>query len=328
VELGRRPIGARKASLLLACTIVGILVAGLAVSLVRSSASSAPTPQAGGSGTVTRPFAPSSPLNTTVPATGVAARPRVLSTLASGPVADVYADGLPIYSDVTASTPRYRVGCTEHWGVCDLERQRVPIPGDAVPGSGRDHDLVVVDPATRRAYELWRAVHHRDGTWSASWGDVTSLDATGVRDVYGHPSDTGSGLSVLAGVVTLGDVNAGHIDHALSFGSSITCRTWVAPAIGSDGTTPGPSCLPEGSRVRLDPAIDLAAIPGITPLELMVGRALQTYGAYCKDTAGAPMAFVFQHPEPGDDPYPALGLPYDYWQMPHLPWAHLRLVSS
>jgi hypothetical protein len=286
-------------------------------------------------GTTTNPFSAGSAFNTPVGSAdsnalnvSVGSQSAVASLLASGPAADVYADGLPIFSDVTASTPRYQVTCTEPWGACDFVNQLVPIPADAAADTGVDGDMVVLDPTTGLSYELWQAKHAANGTWSASWGAITSLTGTGTTDISGRGATTGSGMSILAGTVTLADLASGVIAHALSFSSSITCSTFVAPAMGSDGTTPGPNCLPEGSRVQLNPNVNLAAIPGITPLELMVGRALQTYGAYCRDTGGAYMAFGFQEPTATDNPYPSLGLPWDYWNMPHIPWNDLTVVSS
>ena len=77
-----------------------------------------------------------------------------------------------------------------------------------------------------------------------------------------------------------------------------------------------------------DPSIDVDSIPGITPGEKIVAHALQTYGAYCRDTAGAKLAFSFEDPAGKPNPYPELGFPWDYYDMPHIPWNHLRVLSS
>lgn len=245
--------------------------------------------------------------------------------LASGPAADIYTYGIPIFDDVNAATPRYHVRCSEPWGTCGLSRQTVPIPPDAAPNRSSDGSMVIVDRQRRLVYEFWRAKHIAN-RWSASWGTISRAGGPANRDIYGGPGTSGSGLSEATGVVTLSDLTSGRIDHPLVFGSSITCSTFVSPAVGSDGTTPGPNCLPEGTRIRLDPSVDLAARPGITPFELMVGRALQTDGAVLKDTSGAPMSFMFQQPMATLNPYPSLGAPWDYWNMPHLPWNTLRVL--
>jgi len=81
--------------------------------------------------------------------------------------------------------------------------------------------------------------------------------------------------------------------------------------------------------VLLDPSLDVDAIPGITPGERAVAKALQTYGAYNRDNAGAPMAFAFEKPVNNEsDPYPSAGFPWDYYDMPHIPWTSLRVLRS
>ncbi|MDQ2724567.1 MAG: hypothetical protein M3Y36_03625, partial [Actinomycetota bacterium] len=252
--------------------------------------------------------------------------PRFLSRfLASGPAADVYAYGIPIFTDVAASTPRYHVDCSEPWGTCGMSRQAVPIPPDAHPDTGSDASMVVIDPITGLRYEFWRAKHTAGG-WSTSWGTISRSGGPGNVDIYGGHGTSGSGLTEATDVVTLSELASGRINHPLVFGSSITCSTFISPAVSSDGATPAPNCLPEGTRVKLDPSVDLAAIRGITPFELIVGRALQAHGAILRDTSGAPMSFMFQEPSAGLDPYPALGLPWDYWNMPHLPWNALSVA--
>jgi hypothetical protein len=282
-------------------------------------------------GTAALPFSATSPFNTPLPtgfSTAAAGQSSLAGQLAAGPAADVYEFGIPIFTDVNASTPRYTVPCTEPWGSCDFAGQQVPIPADAAPDAGSDADMVVIDPSTGRSYEFWQAKKGANGQWTTSWGAITSITGASPIDISGNGATTGSGMSILAGTVTLTDLTSGAINHALSFSSSLTCSTHVAPATGSDGHGTPPNCLPEGSRVALSSSVNLAAIPGITPLELMVGRALQTYGAYCRDTGGAPMAFGFQEPTATDNPYASLGLPWDYWNMPHIPWQDLIIVNG
>ena len=71
-------------------------------------------------------------------------------------------------------------------------------------------------------------------------------------------------------------------------------------------------------------------IPGITPLELTVGRALQRYGAYCGDNGGSRMSFLFEY-EGGTSPgptYRAAGAGWDYFDMVRLPWSRLRVLKA
>ncbi|MBV8785459.1 MAG: hypothetical protein JOZ00_02075 [Mycobacterium sp.] len=97
----------------------------------------------------------------------------------------------------------------------------------------------------------------------------------------------------------------------------------------SDGTKHPPGCLPEGTRIRIPPSISLESIPGITPFELTVGRALQTYGAILRDSGGATLALSFQEPPAGAlNPYAPYGASHDYFDMPHLPWGSVDVVNG
>jgi hypothetical protein len=101
------------------------------------------------------------------------------------------------------------------------------------------------------------------------------------------------------------------------------------PATRTDGTSTEANCTPQGARIQLDPAVDVAAIPGITPGEIAVGEALQTYGAYLRDSTGVTMAFSFEKPTREADPYLlAAGFRWDYYGMPNIPWDRLRVLRQ
>ena len=240
-----------------------------------------------------------------------------------GQVANLYEFGVPIYY-ADSSTPEATVTCTKPWGTCSLEDGPVRIPEGATPHTGSDGKLVIVDVDRHRSYELWQAERTGAHTWTASWGGWVSIDGDG-RD----GAATGAGVSNLAGTIRLAEIEAGEIPHALVFATDNSCRTFRWPAIKSDGHSVSADCIPEGARVQLDPSIDVASIPEITPAEIAVATALQTYGAYNIDNAAAPLALNFELPKTGDtDPYPEAGLPWDYANMPHIPWEHLRVLAE
>lgn len=288
-----------------------------------------------------RPFAATSPWNTPItgaPAVdpGSAAMVKLLTTGANQAVADIDAYGLPIYVASTTD-PTYSVRCTLP-GVCPFSGLRVPVPDIAKTSTGTDHALVVVDTELDRIYEFWKANRARitgcTGSapacyrWSVAWGAVEALDGNGGRSVSGAPGATGSGNSALAGVVRISELHAGSISHALSFVTHYTCAaTFRYPAIKTDGRRTAP-CIPEGTHIQLDPSIDVDAIPGITRGERAVAHALQTYGAYSRDTGGSNLAFVFESPIDGQPAiYKSVGFRWDYWNMPHIPWTSLRVLQ-
>lgn len=264
--------------------------------------------------------------NSRIPATprldpGGAAMVRYLAGTKQGIVADLYAYGVPIYS-TTSTTPLQRVTCTMPWGPCDLERARVPIPANARPNSGSDAAMVVVDPAARRSYEFWQA-RRVDTGWRTSWGEIVALDGKGTGGA------TGSGISRLAGVVRASEIARREIPHALVFSTDNACtKSFRTPATKTDGVSTRADCVPEGARLQLSPSINVDRIPGITPAERAVAQALQTYGAYAIDVGGARAAFIFEKPPSSFDPYPAAGLPWDYYHMPHIPWQQLRVLAA
>jgi hypothetical protein len=237
--------------------------------------------------------------------------------------ADLYEFGTPVW-EASASDPLNTVSCTESWGTCQLGQQQIPIPAGAETSGGSDGSMVVIDSSTHMGYDFWRASRTSLTSWSAAWGTRFEMGGTGTGG-----GATGAGVPLLAGLPRLAEMAQGHIDHALAFASNNTCSSvYRYPASKTDGSSTQGDCIPEGARIQLDPSIDVDAIPGITPGEKVVAHALQIYGAYCKDTGGAKLAFGFENPAGKPNPYPGLGFSWDYYDMPHIPWNHLRVLSS
>jgi hypothetical protein len=235
--------------------------------------------------------------------------------------ADLYEYGNPVW-EATASTPHYNVTCTENWGTCPLSAAPIPIPTSAEASSGSDGSMVVIDWSTRTGYDFWRARKTSSG-WTAAWGTVFSIDGMGTEG-----GATGAGMPLLAGMIRTYEIEQGYIDHALTFATDNACRTVLRyPASKTDGSSSQSNCIPEGARVQLNPSINVDAIPGITPAERMIAHALQIYGAYADNNGGAKMAFSFENPVNRPNPYPAAGLAWDYYDMPHIPWNQLRVLS-
>lgn len=238
-------------------------------------------------------------------------------------IANIYDYGVSIYQ-ANSSTPRHSVTCTMAWGTCPLSRQPVPIPPGARASSGSDGAMVIIDASTNKSYEFWQYTTS-NGQHRASWGETPALSGDG------RPGATGAALSRLAGVVTVEEMRAGRIPHALVFATDSACRsTFRFPAQKTDGSNlSGASvCIPEGARVQLDPSINVNALPGLTAGERIVARALQEYGAYAMDNGGARMSIIFQTPHGTTDPYPALGFAWDYFDMSRIPWNSLRVLRQ
>jgi hypothetical protein len=237
--------------------------------------------------------------------------------------ADLYEFGTPVW-EASASDPLNTVSCTEPWGTCQLSQQQIPIPSSAGTSGGSDGSMVVIDSTTHLGYDFWRASRTSLTSWSTAWGTRFEMGGSGTGG-----GATGAGVPLLAGLPRLAEMSQGHIDHALGFVSNNTCASvYRFPASKTDGKSTQSNCIPEGARIQLDPSIDVDAIPGITPGEKIVAHALQTYGAYCKDSGGSKLAFGFENPAGKPNPYPGLGFSWDYYDMPHIPWNRLRVLSS
>jgi hypothetical protein len=292
----------------------------------------ATVPLAPSDAAVTRPFAATSPFNVAIKAS-----PR-LDPASSAMVAratrdrrvyaNLYEYGIPIYT-ATSTTPRYSIPCAMEgdWGRCPLSSRRLPVPTKAKPSTGSDGAMVVIE-ANGTLGEYWQARRTSTG-WKASWGAVNTWSGSGWSG-----ASTGAGASRLGGVIRVSEIKAGVINHALVVQSDNVCaRVFRAPAIKTDGNSTRTDCIPEGARLQLDPKIDVNRIPGITPAERTVARALQRYGAYVIDRGGAPLSMSFERApdatasSPGAV-YKAAGLGWDYYGMSRIPWTKLRVLKT
>lgn len=289
-----------------------------------TSTTTLPTP------VVVRPFADTSPFNTPIVDNPVLdpRSDRIVDMLGTKVVADLYEFGIAIYEVGSETTP-VAVDCTKRWGRCPLETGLQRIPEYAEPAPGSDGTLVVIDWQERRTVEMWQPRPEADGSWTTSWGTTTPIDGSGVPAIFGN----GAGISHLAGVVRVEEIEQGFVDHALVFSTSDSCQDeFRYPATKTDGSSTSESCIPEGARIQLDPAIDLDGLR-LTQGERIIAEALQRYGAYAVDTGGTAMAVYFEVADdatlasPGSV-YTDAGLTRDYYPLQTIPWGDLRVLNA
>src|SRR5271166_1877369 len=262
-----------------------------------------------------------------------------------GPWINIGAYGVPIYT-VSAQQPtvRVRLAAIPQGGVSAIARSEsvhalqkgwraVPLPPDARPASGTDGHLVVWQPRTDRLWEFWQLVRRPFG-WSGSWGGAMR-HVSRSDGVYSSKAWPGAGsawgasassLSIAGGLITLEDVKAGRIDHALAIAvPNVRGGVYALPARRTDGSSNDPLSLPEGAHLRLDPALNLTALH-LPPLTRMLAEAAQRYGLYIRD--GGPIgAFFGQRPAPTEaNPYNG---PNGYFEgkypnqiLAPFPWSH------
>lgn len=248
--------------------------------------------------------------------------------------------GMPIYVG-TARDPLYKVVSNDH---AFNAHSPFHIPATAAPSPGSDKWMFIYDTTKQMIFEMWRA-EKKGNTWTTQAGAVFSPTGDGVLQVDGTQSG-GNGASYFGGVVRAADIQRGYINHALSLASAYTATTWRYPMSGSDGQGTGPEDAPMGARVQLDPSVNCQHLPHASVGEKMVCKALQTYGGYVHDSAGAGVALsVYFEGENLNDPnrHPPNGSPgnpgreggifdsvglHDQQEMQDIPWNKLRVLKA
>jgi hypothetical protein len=279
---------------------------------------------------VVRYFDKASPWNTPVPANAAIDlnSTAMVAKLSENIICNLYDYAVPIY-EADANTPVRKVACTRHGNASPFVGMEVRVPDGARPNVGNGW-MVVIDQHARRTWEFWHF------TWSGQdvvsvWGGTMRLDGNAADGLYAGAA----GGSLLAGTIRLGEIESGAIGHAIAFGTCYAKKgEFRYPSRYPDGVYTGPDAIPTGTRIQLDPALDVAAIPGITRAELAIARALQQHGGFCLGETKAPMGLFFelapdavdaQHP---GSVYAAAGLRGIRDQLPHIPWKSLRVLSQ
>jgi hypothetical protein len=252
----------------------------------------------------------------------------------------------PYISTVEYSTPIYTVPAdqpdvlvkevNEHpSATLQTSWDSVPLPANAQPAAGSDAQLTVWQPSTDRLWEFWHA-SHQEGGWQAQWGGTmenvssspgyfTTSSWPGAQLNWGA---TATSLPLVGGLITFEDLARHEIDHALSFSLPVTrAGVWSWPAQRSDGSGTGVDNIPEGTRFRLEPTLDVAAL-NLPPLVRMMAVAAQRYGIVVHDKSGV-VDFYGQDPTPTEaNPWPAVIGGEPIWQMmSKFPWSHLEALT-
>jgi hypothetical protein len=307
----------------------------------------------GGTGEAPRFFSPTSPWNKPL------ARGARLDPDSRGLVAElgrqVRARGAWINSN-EFSVPIYRVGkgargTSVHidtpsdmfTGIPDATRlaqalEGIPIPAGARPAAGTDRHLVIWQPSTDTMWELWMAhnpalgdsaaFHDNAPGWHASWGAKISGVGRSSGVIPRPFGATASGLALAGGLVTIADLKAGRIDHALALALPDTAQSrFVPPAVRTDGAYTGPNAIPEGTRFRLPADLDIEGLH-LSPVARMLAEAAQSHGMIVRDRAGN-VAFYAEDPTPTGDTTLAklLGGKSPAEGLGGFPWDRLEAVS-
>ena len=249
------------------------------------------------------------------------------------------------------TTPVYRVGPDHPTRRVTLDQDRapalqavleeVPIPAHARASAGTDGNVVVYQASTDTTWEFWRFTREADG-FHADWaGRVVGVSEspgwyrdifdpeTGVAVERTHWGVTATHLVKLGGLMTLRELQRGRVDHALAIAIPEARRgVWAWPATGTDGKSDDVHAIPEGTRFRLDPELDVDALD-VPPMTRVIARAAQRYGLVVNNQGGAVSFHAEDVTRMGHDPYLPL---LDGLTPAHIahafPWEHLQALSS
>jgi hypothetical protein len=231
----------------------------------------------------------------------------------------------PVYT-VGADQPTVRVTLDTTYPTLQADFAAVPLPADARPARGTDRHLTVYQPATDTLWEFWQARRTEDG-WHARWGGKM----TNVSRNPGHfPAPlgaTGTSLPLLGGLIRIDELRAGRIDHALALAiPAPQADAFVWPAQRTDGVSRSRRAIPEGTRLRLDPRVDVARL-GLPRAARAMAFAAQRYGIVVRDFSGA-VTFYAEDPGTGPNPYRAMyGGRYPDTLLASFPWARLQVIA-
>ena len=176
-----------------------------------------------------------------------------------------------------------------------------PIPDDAPieggPQSEGDRHILIVDPANKKLYEVFRAFKTADG-WEGGSGAIFDLSSNQLRP-RGWTSADAAGLPILPGLVRYEEVvEQGEIRHALRFTCKKTQRGYILPATHFASRSNDPNLPPMGLRMRLRADFDDA---GFSPQMKVVLRALKKYGLILADNGGDWFVSGAPNPKWNDD---------------------------
>jgi hypothetical protein len=235
--------------------------------------------------------------------------------------------GVSVAEAQPGQQPLFDVACVTY--TCTLGAfGQVPIPVGANPDPSGDGHLAVYDPSTQREWDLWDAQRTTTG-WQAGAGAAISTSGNGIAPA-GTAGGNAANFPLLGGLVRPEEILQGHIDHALVFAMPhVSNLGQVCPATHHDGSSTDPNALEEGTRVQLDPSVnvDQLAIPA---WEKTVARAMQVYGMYLRDQGGSLAIFAEDSASRGYDAWAKVGFAggLSSASLAGIPWDHFRVVSA
>lgn len=260
----------------------------------------------------------------------VVAELRRQITATNGPWMNIERYSVPVYR-VGPDQPRIPVRDRDGEATTAASPYRwttVPIPPGARPAAGEDAHLVVWQPSSDTMWEFWGFAWEGDAATALHGARIPRVSRSSgiLPSPYGA---TASGLPAVAGLVTARDLAAGRIDHALALAIPEPRREVLTlPATRTDGWSRSVDAPMEGTRFRLDPALDLDAL-GLDPFVRMLADAAQRYGIIVRDKAGSVVFFGEDPKGSGTDPFTPLFHGASRGELlSTFPWERLQMLPA
>lgn len=172
------------------------------------------------------------------------------------------------------------------------------------------------------------------GTWEACWGGRIKGARSNLGSFHTYYGTTATSLPFIGGQITAEELAAGVIKHVMGISlvdiEKKSIFSW--PAQRSDGINPYNAAhrIPEGARFRLDPRVNVDALP-MSKAGKIIAKAAQQYGFVVWDRAGAislRAQNTYSYTQLGKpNPYPALFEGKQAYQVLNgFPWDKLQFM--
>jgi hypothetical protein len=188
--------------------------------------------------------------------------------------------------------PVYRVRCIKYGGDCEISGMRFRIPARALPASGSDDHMTVIDQASGWEYDLWGVqtvpLPPQGGEVVVDYGGRTRIDGPGGGDADSDSDANAAHTGNAGGIIRFEELTAGRIDHALFLMVGCTAERSVFPARGLGGTCESDvaDAPPVGQWLRLDMSDAEIEALGMPAWKTAILRAFARYGGMVGDTGG------------------------------------------
>jgi hypothetical protein len=195
--------------------------------------------------------------------------------------------GIP-YTTVGPNQQRVRVTVTGYPEESDFGL--APIPANAPVEGGSDRHVLVLQRQRCDLFELF-AAHYVGGSgrrWTAASTARFNLRSSRLRH-EGWTSADAAGLPILPGLVRPGEVEHGHVRHAIRATFSETSRAYIHPATHYASDRCDPNLPPMGLRLRLSSSYfrrNLDRFPAGSQSRVIF-KALYHYGIVNADNGGS-----------------------------------------